>query len=315
MKIYGDFFPVGGERVSELRERCVVNLECSVQGQPVDVDKICLGVTEADLRASLQSVRPMAVTCANNHFLDYGYEGASRVLNLCRELQIHVVGVKTQNTSQRPFFFSSNGVAYALLNYVHSSASPVYAHGDIRLCEAKFDEVKQDLESLPAGVQGVLVVHCGSEEILWPSPEVIELMSELSSLQPAAIIGHHPHVVQPVAKINSVPVFFSIGNYAFSDIDTVISGKRYIKKNNYRNRRRVAVEVSGHNFGLVDVYARKKVRSDRFFLWVMMWPCYSIIYKVRRFFDLVFHAMFDFVGRPRVPKLKTFISILTGGLK
>ena len=29
------------------------------------------------------------------------------------------------------------------------------------------------------------------------------------------IIGHHPHVVEDIARIDGVPVFYSLGNYVF----------------------------------------------------------------------------------------------------
>jgi poly-gamma-glutamate synthesis protein (capsule biosynthesis protein) len=54
---------------------------------------------------------------------------------------------------------------------------------------------------------------------LWPRPEQVELAHHLAEMGVDAIIGHHPHVLQPVEYYSTkrdparvVPIFYSLGN-------------------------------------------------------------------------------------------------------
>jgi poly-gamma-glutamate synthesis protein (capsule biosynthesis protein) len=46
-------------------------------------------------------------------------------------------------------------------------------------------------------------------------PDQIAVARSLSDAGADLIVGHHPHVVQQITRINGVPVFFSLGNLIF----------------------------------------------------------------------------------------------------
>jgi poly-gamma-glutamate capsule biosynthesis protein CapA/YwtB (metallophosphatase superfamily) len=61
----------------------------------------------------------------------------------------------------------------------------------------------------------IIYVHWGDEYSNLPNQRQQKLAELLVQKGADLIIGHHPHVVQSVAVINSVPVFYSLGNFVF----------------------------------------------------------------------------------------------------
>ncbi len=65
------------------------------------------------------------------------------------------------------------------------------------------------------------VLHWSDELFPYPRPEDRVIARSLAAEGVDVIVGHHPHVVRGMENINSVPVFYSIGNFYFSElIDT-----------------------------------------------------------------------------------------------
>ncbi len=64
--------------------------------------------------------------------------------------------------------------------------------------------------------------HWGNEYVPYPSPSQVSLAHELIDSGVNIIIGHHPHVVQPVEKYHGGIILYSLGNFLF---DMLWSGK------------------------------------------------------------------------------------------
>ena len=90
-----------------------------------------------------------------------------------------------------------------------------------RPSEVDFTQLEEQLaHGRRAGVDFVIAqLHWGMEYELYPRPEQVELAHHLADLGVDAIVGHHPHVLQPVEHYRTrrdpdrvVPVFYSLGN-------------------------------------------------------------------------------------------------------
>ncbi len=57
--------------------------------------------------------------------------------------------------------------------------------------------------------------HWGNEYVTWPSPAQVDLAHELIDNGVNIIIGHHPHVVQPVENYHGGIIIYSLGNFLF----------------------------------------------------------------------------------------------------
>lgn len=61
----------------------------------------------------------------------------------------------------------------------------------------------------------IVYIHWGDEYSRFPSSAQRKLAQTFSDSGADIIIGHHPHVVQSIEKINETIVFYSLGNYIF----------------------------------------------------------------------------------------------------
>jgi len=59
----------------------------------------------------------------------------------------------------------------------------------------------------------ILLCHWGDEFAMVPSKNQLKTAKELVNSGANLIMGHHPHVYQGLQRIDSFPVFFSLGNF------------------------------------------------------------------------------------------------------
>ena len=61
----------------------------------------------------------------------------------------------------------------------------------------------------------IIIIHGGSEQYPLPSPRMLETYRFFADLGVTAIIGHHTHCSSGFEIYNSVPIFYSLGNFIF----------------------------------------------------------------------------------------------------
>jgi AmmeMemoRadiSam system protein B len=146
----------------------------------------------------LRSVRQRGVThggVMNNHFLRCPYDVAAT------ELFADAGMIPVTNT---PVVIKGTNKEVATIALY---ASPVP------------DDVTQLIEqvaSVPKDETLVVYIHWGVEYATNISERERDLAHALIDVGADAIIGHHPHVVQPIEIYNNAPIFYSLGNL-FSD--------------------------------------------------------------------------------------------------
>jgi len=60
-------------------------------------------------------------------------------------------------------------------------------------------------------------MHWGTEMAQIPSPRQRHWARQIVRAGADVVLGHHPHVLQPMEIIQGVPVVYSLGNFLFSD--------------------------------------------------------------------------------------------------
>src|SRR5205807_9832678 len=61
----------------------------------------------------------------------------------------------------------------------------------------------------------VVIFHWGVPYVREPGPEDRAKARLAIDLGADAVVGHHPHVIQPFEVYHGRPIFFSVGNFAF----------------------------------------------------------------------------------------------------
>lgn len=156
------------------------------------------------------------VSLANNHTLDRGEAGIISSLNYWKDKDVLTAGsYESLESRNNPIIKSKNGISYALLAYTTVTNGLTRPEGKEYYLNV-YDEtqVKKDIELLRDKVDLLLVsMHFGTEYSLKQNEEQEKIANYLASLGVDIVIGHHPHVIEPITYIDNTLVIYSLGNF------------------------------------------------------------------------------------------------------
>ncbi len=179
---------------------------------------------------------------ANNHTYDKGHNGFMRTQQVMKDNDLTVYGTRTSESEKSYGVYDVKGVKIGFLNYTYESGSsqgdatkkylngiPVDS-GDVPLIDSFhssrldsfYDEVRSRTTELKADGADVIIVfiHWGEEYKEQANNEQRDIAQNLCNIGVNALIGMHPHVVQPVDTYvsydgrNRMICFYSLGNFA-----------------------------------------------------------------------------------------------------
>ena len=150
---------------------------------------------------------------ANNHVMDRGEDAVLYSNSYWKNKNVVTAGSYSNiEEMQNINVYEQNGIRYAFLAYTTSLNG--YLTKDYLVNMYSDEKVRNDIEKIKDKVDLIIVsMHWGEEYINNPNNEQIRIANYLSSLCVNLVIGHHPHVVQPVSYINHTLVIYSLGNF------------------------------------------------------------------------------------------------------
>lgn len=155
------------------------------------------------------------VSLANNHTLDRGVEAIINSVNYWKSKDVVTSGSYTSFEERNNILVhEKNNIKYAFLAYTTSTNGIKVPNGMEYLVNL-YDEqtVLTDINKVKDNADVIIVsMHWGNEYVHEPNASQIEIANYLSSLGVDIIIGHHPHVIQPITFINDTLVVYSLGN-------------------------------------------------------------------------------------------------------
>jgi poly-gamma-glutamate capsule biosynthesis protein CapA/YwtB (metallophosphatase superfamily) len=134
------------------------------------------------------------VTLANNHSWDYSDSGYAQTR---RNLEKYGIEYFAWDSVLRK---EIKGLSFAFIGqgfYIQDHVLPL-----IRSLNDSVDFI-------------VIVIHWGKEKQYRPDNSQISMAHQLVDAGADLIVGHHPHVVQPVLTYKKVPIAYSLGNFVF----------------------------------------------------------------------------------------------------
>ncbi len=200
------------------------NLECFARGDN-GVNKLKKPRLETNLEA-LSYVKDfnLQIACiANNHIFDHLEDGFKKTVNFLEENNIKYIGASLDSREfSKPLIIEENGVKVGLLNYVTKDTNPNPPQG-IKINLNWFDSENTivEIKRLKKEVNHVVVsLHWGGrvEGGMYPDWEQPNVAKQLIDAGADLIIGHHSHTVQPYEIYKGKYIFYSLGNFCFSDI-------------------------------------------------------------------------------------------------
>jgi poly-gamma-glutamate capsule biosynthesis protein CapA/YwtB (metallophosphatase superfamily) len=165
-----------------------------------------------DTIAGLQLSRIAVASTANNHARDCGPHGVAFTAQWLCAHGIQPVG----STLPRGIVLERNGVRFGFLAYTYDQQNGNWHDLDERIPLTDPSAAARDIRSLRPRCDVVIVsMHHGIEYMTKPSPAQISFAHAAIDAGATLVIGHHPHVVQPLEKYKEGLIFYSLGNFIF----------------------------------------------------------------------------------------------------
>jgi len=160
------------------------------------------------------------MSCANNHMLDYTAAALEDTLARLSAVGILCVGAGSNiQEALAPKFLDVKGNRIAFLALADFTVASWYATADTPgIAKATDENIKNGIDAARRGGADIVVVsfHFGNEYETIPSEEQKRLAHYAIDNGADVVVGHHPHVVQPVEEYKPGKwIAYSLGNFVF----------------------------------------------------------------------------------------------------
>ncbi len=196
----------------------VVNLETPISNPPYS-GYPCFNSPESYLDALSDAGFNLFLT-ANNHTLDRRDAGLRNTIAALDRHNLEHIGTYTnsgERAARLPFVKNINGIKVGFVNYTYGTNG--FTPGkEVCVDYINRELIRSDVEAArQAGAEFIIAcIHWGIEYQLLPHPSQKSLAKYLASIGVDAIIGGHPHVIQPMELTSDgAPklVVYSLGNF------------------------------------------------------------------------------------------------------
>lgn len=152
------------------------------------------------------------LSISNNHIFDYGPWGLQRTVH-----SLECVGLECVGSTARPLVVCGQGgmqIGFAAWSMVpdtgYGSARPESWYNvtvDPQVIAEHVASVRRHVDRL------ILSIHWGNEFVTQPSRSQQEQARLWVDAGADVVLGHHPHVLQPVERYAGGLIFYSLGNF------------------------------------------------------------------------------------------------------
>lgn len=160
------------------------------------------------------------VSTANNHTLDRFAIGINKTIEALQENELAFTGTRRQNSEDTWYTETkTNDLSIAWLACTQDTNGIADKHRQVLLCQRDKEQVLQLVAELAKTHDAVIVTpHWGIEYQSRPNKIQQRFAQELAEAGALAILGSHPHCVQPFAWLTTstgkrVFVAYSLGNF------------------------------------------------------------------------------------------------------
>lgn len=204
----------------------MANLESIIAGNKLPLSSFPRFNAPVEIGYSLKKLGVDIVTLANNHVMDKGEEGLLHSINNLEEIGLEYDGAyKSKEDSERVRVIERKGLKIAFISYTRGINGMEVPEGKSYLVNLLKNTTRLKLGGRIRAIKNkkiadvvIVNLHFGSEYHLEPSTYQQELTRSLADAGADVILGHHPHVLQPIEWINTSRgtkslVAYSLGNF------------------------------------------------------------------------------------------------------
>ncbi len=159
---------------------------------------------------------------ANNHSMDKGESGVLSTIETWNNYpQIEMIGMyASQEERDKVETITKNDITLGFLSYTEqTNGLPVPSDAPYLVPLIEDDVIAEEVVYAKDRCDVLIAsIHWGHENWLEPNDEQIRVAEMLNELGVDVIIGHHPHVIQPIEMLTSdtghqTLVIYSLGNF------------------------------------------------------------------------------------------------------
>lgn len=161
------------------------------------------------------------INLANNHMLDKGALGLKESFENWKARGVTVTGChEEQENGKYITYYDKNDIRIAFLSYTYGTnlGSDPAEYG-LYASYLKYADLEGEITEARENADFVIVsVHWGQEGSLTPSEEQKNYAKKMADWGADVILGHHPHVLQPIEEIKrpdggTTLCVYSLGNF------------------------------------------------------------------------------------------------------
>lgn len=223
-----DFHPFFQEIKSKLSEADITfaNFETTLRGTDIPYQGYPRFNSPDEIVLALKDAGVDVLSTANNHSLDTGEKGVIRTYQRIKEMGLHPVGTAASADAPKEVIIEKKGIKIAFLAYTESTNGiPVPKDKPYLVNLLDIEQIKEDIRKVKErGAEYILVsLHFGMEYQRKPSEKQIEIAHQVLEAGADAILGSHPHVLQPIQEVMSQGkkkvIIYSMGNFISNQKD------------------------------------------------------------------------------------------------
>ncbi|WP_201362648.1 CapA family protein [Dictyobacter formicarum] len=201
------------------------NLECAIsaRGKPWSATpKVFHFRTDAKNVAVLNAAHINAVSLANNHILDFEYEGLFDTLHYLKHAGIHTVGAgATLGEASKPVIWEEQERKLGLIactdnepDWAASETDPGVWYVPTRIGDSRAQHLFEIVQRARADVECLIVsIHWGPNWGYEPPPEHQPFAHALIDHGADIVFGHSCHVVRGIEVYKNRPIIYCAGNF------------------------------------------------------------------------------------------------------
>ena len=266
---------------------------CNFEGAATNLKNIYR--SDCDLRSPDKSIEYfqkrniLVYNLANNHVFDCGYDGFKNTKDkILKGGGIYFGAGKNIEEASRVEYISKDDITIGLIGVCHKEGLIASKNTEGVFCDIYEDYIRSKIIKAKTKCDWLILNYHGGEEYTrYPMPKKRSKLKKYLNYGVDVIIGHHPHVVQGIEKIDNKFIFYSLGNFIF-DIeqqrnkkyisDSVLLDIRFTKSKITYSNIPIKIDASNEKIFIQDAFKGLKGLS-RFSNYTRRWQqeCYRVV--------------------------------------
>lgn len=174
--------------------------------------------TKPEIAKTLEKVGFKTLNIANNHVKDYGKKGLQDTVDTFRKVKVDTIGAgENIRHASKIAYHTINGIRVATIGISDVLPKSFGARKDRSGVLSSNPVISLPLVTKAKGNADLVLVHVhwGLEYDGRSHPRQQDIGHALVDAGADVVIGHHPHVLEPVEVYKEGVIFYSLGNFIF----------------------------------------------------------------------------------------------------